>query len=163
MVPDNAGRSAGVPLPQGKKGRAQQLIKARGATRKRKSPARSRLGRARLTTSSKRMESLFRLQLQRRRIDAVAQSGRAGAVLEHVAEVAVALRAQHFGPDHAVADVALFVDMAVDRGGGKARPAAAGIELGVGFDQGLAAAGAGVGAPPLVMLVFAGERPFGRL
>src|SRR6266478_2861237 len=106
---------------------------------------------------------LFRLQLQRRRIDAVAQSGRAGAVLEHVAEMAVALRAQHLGPEHAVADVALLVDMALDRGCGKARPAAAGIEFGVGFEQGLAAAGTGVGARRLLVLVFAGERPLGRL
>src|SRR3981189_470990 len=106
---------------------------------------------------------LSRLQLQRRRIDAVAQAGRAGAVLEHMAEMAVALRAQHLGPDHAVADVAFLVDMALQRRLGKARPAAAGIELGVGFEQRLAAAGAGVGAGPLLMLVFAGERPFRRL
>src|SRR6266478_5376249 len=106
---------------------------------------------------------LFRLQLQRRRIDAVAQSGRAGAVLEHMPEMAVALRAQHFGPDHAVADVALLVDVALQRRLGKARPAAAGIELGVGFEQRLSAAGAGVGAGPLLMLVFAGERALGRL
>src|SRR6266478_2782152 len=106
---------------------------------------------------------LFRLQLQRRRIDAVAQSGRAGAVLEHMPEMAVALRAQHFGPDHAVADVALLVDVALQRRLGKTRPAAAGIELGVGFEQRLSAAGAGVGARRLLVLVFAGERPLGRL
>src|SRR5471032_569245 len=58
---------------------------------------------------------LFRLQFQRRRIDAVAQPGRAGAVLEHVPEMAIAFRAQHLGPDHAVADVALLVDMALCR------------------------------------------------
>src|SRR5947207_14760611 len=78
-------------------------------------------------------------------------------------EMAVALRAQHFGPDHAMADVALLVDVALQRRLGKARPAAAGIELGVGFEQRLSAAGAGVGAGPLLMLVFAGERPLGRL
>src|SRR6202158_2739498 len=55
--------------------------------------------------------ALFRLQLQRRRIDAVAQAGGAGAVVEDVAEMAVALRAQNFGADHAVARVALLVDM----------------------------------------------------
>src|SRR5271169_5358010 len=33
---------------------------------------------------------LFRLQFQRRRIDAVAQTGRAGTVLEHMAEMAAA-------------------------------------------------------------------------
>src|ERR1700684_4478183 len=58
---------------------------------------------------------LFGLQLQRRGIDAVAQPGRAGPILEHISEVAAALRAQHLGPDHAVADVTLLVDMAVDR------------------------------------------------
>src|ERR1700694_3986809 len=106
---------------------------------------------------------LFRLQLERCRVDAVAQSGRAGTILEYVAEVAVALRAKYFVPDHAVADVALFVDMALRGRRGKARPAAAGIEFCVRFEQRLPAAGAGVGARPLLMLVFAGERPFGRL
>src|SRR5216684_7804616 len=68
---------------------------------------------------------LFRLQLQRRRVDAIAQAGGAGAVLEHVAEMAIALRAQHFGADHAVADVALLVDLALGGRLGKAWPAAA--------------------------------------
>src|SRR6266404_5493319 len=77
--------------------------------------------------------------------------------------MAVALRAQDFGPGHAVADVTLLVDMALRRRLRKARPAAAGIELGVGFEQRLPAAGADVGAGPLLMLVFAGERPLGRL
>src|SRR6266700_970041 len=90
-------------------------------------------------------------------------SSRAVAVLEHMPEMAVALRAQHFGPDHAMADVALLVDVALQRRLGKARPAAAGIELGVGFEQRLSAAGAGVAARPLLMLVFARERPLGRL
>ena len=80
-----------------------------------------------------------------------------------MAEMAVAFRAQHLGADHAVADIALLVDMALDRRLGEARPAAAGIELGVGLEQRLAAAGAGIGALAVLMLVFAGERPLGRL
>src|SRR6478609_9003914 len=84
-------------------------------------------------------KGLFRLKLQRRRIDAVAQSGRAGPIGENVAEMAIALRAQHLGPDHAVAGVTLLVDMALHRRGGEARPAAAGVKLGVGFEQRLAA------------------------
>src|ERR1700733_13010636 len=118
---------------------------------------------SRLLVPAKEPEGLFRLQFQRRRIDAVTQSGRAGAILEHVTEMAAALRAQPLGPDHAVADVALLVDMARRRGRGKTRPAAAGIEFGVGFEQRLAAASAGVGARRLLMLVRAGERPFGGL
>src|ERR1700686_3983897 len=53
--------------------------------------------------------------------------------------------------------------MALRSGLGKARPAAAGFELGVGFEQRLPAAGTDIGAGPLLMLVVAGERPLGRL
>src|SRR5260221_9359477 len=106
---------------------------------------------------------LFRLQLQRGRIDAIAQAGRAGAVVEDVAEMAAAFRAQYLGADHAVGDVALLVDMAVHRGRGKTRPAAAGIEFCVGFEQRLAAAGTGVGALAVLMLILPGERTLGRL
>src|SRR5947209_15663550 len=108
-------------------------------------------------------EWLLRLELQRRRVDAVAQAARAGTVLEDVAEMAVAFRAEHLGADHAVADVALLVDMGLRRRRGKARPAASGIEFGVGFEQGLPAAGADIGALALLMLVFAGERPLRSL
>src|ERR1700733_3161980 len=113
-------------------------------------------------TRRSRGQVLFRLQLERGRVDAIAQSGRAGAIVEYMPEVTIAARAQHFGSDHAVADVALLVDMALRRGRGKARPAAAGIEFGIGFKQRLSAAGAGVNAGPVLVLVFAGARPFGR-
>src|SRR5579864_430123 len=53
--------------------------------------------------------------------------------------------------------------MALCRGPGEARPAAAGIELGIGFEQRLPTAGADIGARALLMLVFARERPFGSL
>src|SRR6201996_7739355 len=106
---------------------------------------------------------LFRIELQRRRIDAVTQSGRPRAVLEHMAEMTIAARAQHFGADHAVAHVAFLVDTAFGCRLGEARPAAAGIELGIGLEQRLSAAGADIGARAMLMLVFAGEGPFGRL
>src|SRR5947199_2447659 len=53
----------------------------------------------------------FRLQFQRCRVDAVTQSGRAGSVLEHMAEMAAAFRAEYFGADHAVADITRLIDM----------------------------------------------------
>src|SRR5882757_1326321 len=77
--------------------------------------------------------------------------------------MAVAFRAQDLSADHAVADIALLVDMAVHGGRGEARPAAAGVELGVGFEQRLAAAGAGISARAALVLIFARERPLGRL
>src|SRR5689334_6927341 len=53
--------------------------------------------------------------------------------------------------------------MALDRRLGEARPAAAGIELGIGLEQRLAAAGADIGAGTMVVLIFAAERALGRL
>src|ERR1700760_1641760 len=72
-----------------------------------------------------------RLVLQRRRVDAVAQARRSRSVIEDVAEMARAFRAQHLGADHAVRDVVRLVDMALNGGLGETRPAAAGVELGI--------------------------------
>src|ERR1700739_4074913 len=68
--------------------------------------------------------ALSRLHVRRRRIDAIAQARRSGAVIEDMAEMAAAFRAQYFGADHAVAGVALLVDMAPPRapGGQRRRP-----------------------------------------
>src|SRR6187402_602021 len=60
------------------------------------------------------LEYLFRLELQRRRVDAVAQACRPGAVGEDMAEMAAAFGAKHLGADHAVAGIVLLVDMALD-------------------------------------------------
>src|SRR5277367_4753135 len=62
-----------------------------------------------------------------------------------------------------MAGIALLVDMVFDRRRGEARPATAGIKLGIGFEQCLSAAGADIGAGPLLVLIFAGEWPLGRL
>src|SRR5581483_2787638 len=103
------------------------------------------------------------LQLQRRRVDAVAQAGRPRSVREDMAEMAGAFRAQYLCADHAVGGVVFLVDMTLDGRRGEARPAAAGIELGVGLEQRLAAAGAHIGAGLSLIFVLAGERPLGRL
>src|SRR4051794_20927119 len=107
--------------------------------------------------------TLFWLELQRSRIDAVAQACRPRTVGEDMAEMAAAFGAEHLGAEHAVADVPLLVDMAIDRGLGEARPAAAGIELGVGLEQRVAAAGAEIGAGAVVVLILTGEGTLGRL
>src|SRR5215475_984731 len=80
-----------------------------------------------------------------------------------MAEVAGAFRAQHFGADHTVAVVGLFVDMALRRRLAEAWPAAAGIEFGVRLEQPLPATGADIGPLPMLMFVLAGERPLRRL
>src|SRR6516164_4800339 len=80
-----------------------------------------------------------------------------------MAEMAAAFGAQHLGADHAVARIRLLVDMALERRLGEARPAAAGIELGIGLEQHVAAAGANIGAGAALMLILAREGTFGRL
>src|SRR3954468_23590729 len=83
---------------------------------------------------AKQPPALFRLELQRRRIDAVAQPGRAGPIGKDVSEMAATFRTQHFGADHAVAVVAFFIDMALGGRGCETWPSATGIKLGVGFE-----------------------------
>ena len=78
-----------------------------------------------------------------------------------MAKMTLAAGAKHLGSDHAMAEIALLLDMAFGSRRGKTRPAAAGIEFGVRLEQRLAAAGANIGARALLMFVFARERPFG--
>src|SRR5688500_2772018 len=104
---------------------------------------------------------ILRLEVERGAVDAVAQAALvARTVLENVAQVPFAARADHFGADHAVRQVAMLLDRAV-LGAGEARPARPAVELGVAFEQRLAATGADVLAGSLVSLVLAGEGPLG--
>src|SRR5690348_6392174 len=77
--------------------------------------------------------------------------------------MARALGTQHLGADHAMAGVGFLVNVILRRRLGEAWPAAAGIELGVGVEQGLTAAGADIGAGTMVVLILAAERTLGRL
>src|SRR4051794_36875218 len=74
-------------------------------------------------------------ELERRRVHAVAQACRARAIIEDVAEMRGAAAAQHFVAHHAVARVALRLDVVFINGLVKTRPAGAGIELGVRAEQ----------------------------
>src|SRR5690606_4298232 len=108
------------------------------------------------------LHSVFeRFEFERQRVDAVAQPGGLGAGGEDVAEVGVADIAQHFGADHAVRGVAFFAHPGRIDGFEIAGPAAAGIELGVGGEQGGAAAHAAVYAVGGGVPVTAGEGAFG--
>src|SRR5262249_40581967 len=73
--------------------------------------------------------------LQRRGVDAGAQPGGPGPVLEDVAQVAAALRAGDLGPDHPVGGVRLRVHPAVGDGLGEAGPAGARVELRLRAEQ----------------------------
>ena len=70
-----------------------------------------------------------------------------------MAEVTIALRAARFGADHAVADVAMFVDRILINRRGEAGPARAAVELGVRREQRRAATRAEIFAGRLVLVV----------
>lgn len=96
-------------------------------------------------------------------IDAVAQAGGPRPVLEDVAEVGVAPRAEHLRAHQAQAAI-LAQDDAVRRDGPEvARPAGAGFELGVRRKQRQAAADARVGARRVVVEKRARTGAFGAL
>ena len=101
------------------------------------------------------------LEIQRRRVHAVALLGRLGAVVEDVAQVRIALAAQHLHAPHAVAGVRLHPDVFRRYGRPEAGPSGARIVLGVRMEQRRAAADALVRAGFVIVPMFAGERRLG--
>src|SRR5262245_10348541 len=81
------------------------------------------------------------LEVERARVDAVAQPVRPWPVREHVTEVAAAPSAHHFDAVHAVRIVVLGLHRVRDGRVREAGPAAAGVELLVGSEQVRAARG----------------------
>ena len=63
--------------------------------------------------------ALLLLEVDRGRVDAVAEAGRRGSVVEDVAEVAAATPAGDFGPAHPVAPVLVLLDLRRRRTAGK--------------------------------------------
>src|SRR3954453_7077367 len=103
--------------------------------------------------------AVARIELERARVDAVAEAARVTrAVFEHVPEVAAAVAAGDLGAAHG----RRVVGARLDRGGngrlGEARPARAGVELGRGREQLRAAARTAIDAVLLDVPVLAGER-----
>jgi hypothetical protein len=107
-------------------------------------PRATDIGRAGRVIRSMNVTYLLWLKFQGRGVDTITQPCRSRSVGKDMAEMAIAFRAQHFGAHHAMRHVAFLRDMSVARRRSEARPAAAGIELGIGFEQGLAASCIGV-------------------
>src|ERR1700749_1401087 len=101
------------------------------------------------------------LEGQRGRVDAVALAGRARPVAEDVAEVPAAAAAQDLGAAHEHAVVRAQLDRAGHGRLVEARPAGAGVELGVRAEQLVAAARTAVGTVLLVMEQLAGPGHLG--
>jgi len=105
--------------------------------------------------------SIRRLKLERGAVHAVAQPGRRGPVVKHVPQVPLALVAAHLGARHEEDRVVrTLVHRALD-GLVEAGPAGAGLVLGVGREEGAAAAGTDKGALALLLVEGAGEGALG--
>src|SRR5215475_7878987 len=101
------------------------------------------------------------LERQRARVDAVPLAGRPGTIVEDVTKVAAAATAHDLGAPHEQAVVRPQLDRLGGRGLAEARPAGAGVELGVRAEQPGATAGAPVEAVPVVAQVRTSERHLG--
>src|SRR5205807_3900621 len=102
---------------------------------------------------------LFSFELQRRRVDAVPQAGRARAVVEHVSQMRAAVRAFHFGPPQEqiailLLPVAFFPDRLPE-----ARPSRPGIEFGLRCEEFLATDDAPIDPVIVVVPVLTGKGP----
>ena len=106
--------------------------------------------------------ALFRLELQRHAIHAVALAARLRAVGKHVAEVAAAARTVHLGAAHEVAAV-LVGPHRPGHGPVEARPARAAFVLGVRLKELLAAAGAAEHAAAVLLVERAGAGALGAM
>src|SRR3954469_5790225 len=102
---------------------------------------------------------LFFFEFQRRRVDAIAQVGGLRPVVEHMAEVGAALAANGFGAPHQKTIVLFALDILRGNRRPEARPAGAGIELGIGAKQLVTTADTTIHALFVVVPILAGERP----
>src|SRR5580765_937191 len=102
-------------------------------------------------------------EIERRRVHAIAQTGGARAVVEDVAQMAIAPRAEHLVANHAVGGVSGAGDILFGDGLPETRPAGAGLEFRFGVEQGRGAADASVDSIGMVRGVLSGEGPFGAL
>src|SRR5258706_9384442 len=99
------------------------------------------------------------LEAQRRRVHAVAQTGRTRPIWEHVAQMGAAVAAPRLGAGHAVALVDLLLDCVGTERLEEARPARSGVELRLRREQRSLAADTHVRAVLVAVPVLAGERP----
>jgi len=101
------------------------------------------------------------IQLQGRRVDAVAQAGGPRAVVEDVAQVAAAGRAHDLGPAHEERAVGLGVHRLGGRRLVERGPPGAGLELRVRVEQLRPAPRTPVRAGPMLVPQLPAERPLG--
>src|SRR5215472_11127216 len=120
-----------------------------------------RRGRRQHSRSGDRRYVLGLHELQRGRVHAVTQAGRAWAVVEDVAEMGVTLGALHLVAYHAQADVAAGLDVLFGDRLPEAGPAGAGIKFRRRAEKGIVAADAAEQTLRVQVPILAGESALG--
>ncbi len=110
---------------------------------------------------SKRVELIIGDKDECCRVQTKPQAFRSRSVVKDMPEVPLAPRTQHFGAEHADADILALFNIVCCDGMEKARPAGARVELRAGRKEGQVAAGAGVNAFFLMVVKRAAEGLFG--
>src|SRR5205085_7170382 len=98
------------------------------------------------------------IQIDRDRVNAVAETRRAGPIVEDVAQVTATPPAQDLGPQHAVATIRTKRQVSDLHRLGEAGPSAVRVELCLGGEKRVAASGTVVGAVAVSVDVLSGER-----
>src|SRR5215813_8615138 len=113
--------------------------------------------------SPRATNSFVFIELQRSGIDTIAEMSRLRSVIEDVTEMRAAFAARDFNSPHHEAIIVFGFDIFFGNGSPKARPAGAGIELGIGREKLIATAGASIHSLFVMIPIFAGEGSFGAL
>src|SRR3546814_336912 len=106
--------------------------------------------------------SFLRLEIERGRIDAIANAALVWrAIGKDMPQMATAFVAQHFGANHAVRNIAPFLDRFTLRGAREGGPAAAAVVFGIAFEQQLTAPGAAIATGFEMLVILASEGALG--
>jgi len=100
------------------------------------------------------------LEMERCRVDAIAQAGRDGSIREHMAQVGIAFCAEHFRAFHAQVIIGFLENIAGNNRFEEAGPAATGVKLGIGAKQVSATADALIGAAVLTVMITTAKGAF---
>src|SRR5690606_15797177 len=102
-----------------------------------------------------------RLELERQRVNAVAQPCGGRAIGKYMAQMGIADIAQHLGPYHAVTYVAFFSNKSCIERFEVTGPAATGVKFSVGGEKGGPAAHASIQPRSSGVPIASGKGPFG--
>src|SRR6266404_3725201 len=105
--------------------------------------------------------SLLRLEVERRRVHAVAQPSGPGTIRKHVSQMRIAAGTARLGASHAITGVSVFADVLAVGGGKEARPSGSRIKFRLRAKEQCATADAVVRPVVVFVPILSGESALG--